>query len=486
MENLEVNFIMDGFPCQGFLNQDGNSFYLDVKSSFPTISYKPRKIACYHDQQVFVLYSNQISGRRIFPYFVVKDYERPMFNTFEFCLDGLQDFLSVSEFYGGKVFCEKINIEGVEYLCECINDVKKTVVKVTSIYPSIKLEKINDIVLRFVQLFTLISYKRIKCTCIHIVEDGKKYELFSLQCEPFSGNKNRHYSLLHAGLIYSNGLWKDILDNYFESKNHSFVSCLNGYISQIDTDLFWQCKIICICGIWDWLGKKKTKKKISLCNGFQVFYEQFDNPLRFLFPKALNDFKLLKDARNEVAHGELTNMSQEEFTELYQAFRRIRLLTVIFIYKELGLPLIYICECIRNSLHGCARNAELDRFVLAQIINDIPFFNVDAETWGYFSQPRINSCFIYNPIKNILELDENTTELAHKESLRGGERFYGNYVARVYPKCKDPVYQNSIFLICGDIHKEIFGSYFLNYEDIPVKFKEKCEKQRTDMLFRRH
>ena len=84
MENLDVNFVIDGFPCQGFLNQDDNTFYLDVKSSFPTISYKPREITCCHEQHVFVLYNNQISSRRIFPEFVVENYERPFFNAFEF------------------------------------------------------------------------------------------------------------------------------------------------------------------------------------------------------------------------------------------------------------------------------------------------------------------------------------------------------------------------------------------------------------------
>ena len=486
MEYIDVNFIIDGFLCQGLLNRDGNAFYIDVKSSFPTISYKPRKITCYHERQVFVLYNNQISSREFLPEFVVENYERPFFNAFEFSLDGLQDFLSVSELYDGIVFCENIKIDGVRYFCECVNDAEKTNIKVTSPYHYVKLEKINDLVLRFVQLFTLVSYKRLTCTSIHIVEDGKKYELFSLQCKSFSGNKNRHYSLLHAGLIYSKGLWKKIFENYFETKNDFFESCLNGYISQIDTDLFWQCKIICICGIWNWLGKKKINNDISLYDGFRILYKRFDEIFYLLFPSALKDFELLKEARNAAAHGALTKRSQDEFDELYQAFRRIRLLTIVFIYQELGLPLIFICECIRDSLHGCVRNVDLDRFVLAQIINDIPFFNVDEKTWEYFSQPRIDSCFVYNPSKNILELDKTTTELAWKESLRGGEPFYGNYVTKVYPKCKDPVYQNNIFIICGDAHKEINGSFLLNYEDVPAEFKEKCEKQRTDLLFRLH
>lgn len=485
MLGKRVDFVIGGFPCQGVLNQDGNSFYLDVKSSFPSISYKPRKITCIHNQQVFVLYNNHISSRRIFPEFVVDNYESPFFGAFEFCLDGLQDFLSVSELYDGKVFSEKVVIDKISYLCECVNDAEKTTVKITPLRQRVELEKINGIVQRFVQLFTLVSYKRVACTSIHIVEDGKKYEFFSWRCKPFVGNKSRHYSLLHAGLIYSKGLWKNILNNYFGTKNDFFEACLNGYISQIDTDLFWQCKIICICGIWNWLGKKKVNADISLSNGFRILYDRLDESLHFLFPGALKDFELLKGARNEAAHGELVERTQEEFDELYQAFRRIRLLTIVFIYQELGVSLIDICKGLRNSLHGSVINVELDRFVLATIINDIPFFNVDEKTWEYFSQPRIDSCFVYNLSENILELDKTTTELAWNESLRGGEPFYGNYVTRVYPKCKNPVYQNTIFIICGDAHKEINGSFLLNYEDVPAKLKEKCEIQRTDLLLKR-
>jgi len=218
---------------------------------------------------------------------------------------------------------------------------------------------------------------------------------------------------------------------------------------------------------------------------FCVCYNRFERKMRDLFPCAIADFQMLVKARNEFAHGKLKKRTQEEFEKLYQAFRRIRLLSIVFIYQELGLPLVFICECIRNSFHGCVRNVELDRFVLAQIINDVPFFNVDEDMWGYFSQPRIDSCFIYNPSKNVLELDKNTTGLAWKESLRGGERFYGDYVTRACPKCKEPVYQNTIFIICNDAHKEINGSFLLNYEDVPAELKEKCEKQRTDLLLRR-
>jgi len=95
------------------------------------------------------------------------------------------------------------------------------------------------------------------------------------------------------------------------------------------------------------------------------------------------------------------------------------------------------------------------------------------------------SCFVYNTSMNLLELDETTTELAWKEHLQSDEPFYGNYVSKVYPKCKDPVYQNSIFIIYGDSHKEVYGSFLLNYEDIPAELKQKCEKQRSDLLFRR-
>lgn len=535
METLNVNFIVDGFPCQGFLNQEGNSFYLDVNSSFPNISYKPRKITCCHERHVFVLYGNQISSRRIFPEFVVENFERPFFSTFEFCLDGLQDFLSVSEFYEGKVFSEKVTINKISYHCECVNDIEKTTIKITSSCRHVELDKINDIVLRFVQLFTLVSYKRVTCSSIHIIDDGKKYEFFSWQCKPFLGNKKRHYSLLHAGLIYNKGLWKNILDNFFEVKNELFVFGLNGFISLIDSDMFWQDKFIRICGIWDQytdqigikvinrykpqdfdcvfvffkdfikkdgpkfsekqkivvdvlLKKQESIKRFlgsHLYERFCALYNQFDIKIQQMFSSSKADFERLKNVRNKVAHGYLIKLPQEEFTELYQAYRRIRLLTIVFIYQEMGLPLSLICKSIRNSFHDCVRNAELDKFVLAQIINDIPFFNVDENTWKYFSRPRIYSCFIYNSSENMLELDKTTTELAWNEHLRGNEPIYGNYVAKACPNCKDPVYQNTIFIICGSAHKEIYGSYLLNYENIPAELKKKCETQRTDLLLRR-
>lgn len=535
MENFEVNFVIDGFPCQGFLNREGNLFDLDVKSSLSTISYKPRKITCWHEHRAFVLYNNQIRSRKIFPEFVIENYETPFFKTFEFCLDGLQDFLSVSELYDGKVFSEKVVIDKISYLCECVTDAEKTTVKITPLCQRAELEKINGIVQRFVQLFTLVSYKRVTCTSIHIVEDREKHEFFSWRCKPFTGIKSRHYSLLHAGLIYSKGLWKNILDNYFGVKNDFFESCLNGYIDLIDGDSLFAHNIINVCGIWDYYTKltrekvdcqytsqdfddvfdflqKTTKKEYMkfsepqqkvidvlfekresvkntigphLYEKICVLYNQFDEKFRLLFPSALHDFKSLKKARAKYAHGEISYRPKEGFEELYQIYRRIRLMTIVFIYQELGISLVEICKGLRNSLHGSVINVELDRFVLSSIVDDTPFFNVDEKTWEYFSQPRIFSCFVYNPSLNLLELDKTTTELAWKEHLRSDEPLYGNYITKVYPKCKDPVYQNNIFIIFGDAHKEINGSFLLNYEDVPAELKEKCEKQRTDRLLRK-
>ena len=105
-------------------------------------------------------------------------------------------------------------------------------------------------------------------------------------------------------------------------------------------------------------------------------------------------------------------------------------------------------------------------------------FDVDEKTWDYFSEPRIFSCFVYNPLKNLLELDKATTELAWNKSLREREPFYENYVIKACPRYKKPVYQNTIFIIYGSAHKEINGSYLLNYEDVPAVLKEKCDAQR--------
>ena len=536
MQNLDVDFVVDGFPCQGILYQEDNTFYLDVTPSISNLSYGAIKITCRHDQQVFVLYKKQISSRRIFPEFVVENYERPVFCTFEFYLDGLQDFLSVSEFYEGKVFSENVKINNISYLCECVNDAEKTTVMITTSSQCVELDRINDIVLRFVQLFTLVSYKRVTCSSIHVVEDGMKYEFYSWIRKAFVGLKGRHYSLLHAGLIYKKCCWKNILVNFFEKKENLFESCLNGYIDLIDGDSLFAHNIINVYGIWDCytrLAKEKidcqftsqdfdevfdflhrtAKKEYLKFSGPQqkvvddlfkkrepimhtigphfyericALYNQLDEEIRLLFPSALRDFKYLKEARSKYAHGVINYRPKEGFEELYQTFRRIRLMTIVLIYEELGVSLIDICNGLRNSLHGCVRNVQLDRFVLSSIVDDTPLFNVDEKTWAYFKQPRVYSCFNYNPLTGFLELDENVSKNAWDEYLHGpSEPFYGNYVTKVYPKCEDPVYLNNVFLIFEGSHREACGLFLLNYEDVPDDLKEKCEFQRTDLLLRR-
>ena len=511
MQNINVDFIIGGFPCQGILHKEDNTFYLEVTSSIPTISYKPRTISCHYEKKLFVLHNNTILSKRIYPDFVVENYEYSFFKSFTINLDGLQDFLSEAEYHNGLVFSEKIKINNESYNCECYNDSKKTLIKIRALNHFVELEKINSIVLRFVQLFTLLSYKRIACTSIQIIDEEKEHEFFTWRNKTFEGQRGRHYSLLHAGLIYKNYCWKNILVNYFDTKRDFFENCLNDYIALIDTNSFWQHKIISICGIWDryiTLTKvkvdcrytfqdfdyifnflqKNIKRDYSLFNETQkgainilfekkkdliknllrsplyerfcVFYNQIDEKIHFIFPQTLTDFNLLKLSRNKYAHGYSNYRPTEDFEEIYQSFRRIRLMTIVFIYEELGISLIDICKGLR--------------------------INVDEKTWNYFKQPKVYSCFNYNKSTGFLELDEKVSEDAWNENLHGhNEPFYGNYVTKVYPKCENPVYLNNIFLIYKGSHREVCGSFLLNYEDVPDDLKKKCEIQRTDLLLRR-
>ena len=243
-QKINVNFVIEGFSCQGILYQEDNRFYLDVTSPIPNISYQPKKIICYQGNQIIVLHENLIRSKRIFPTFVVDNYERSFFYTFSFCLDGLQDFLSESEDRNGFVFSEQIKIDNDLYTCDCFNDTEKTLITIKSPCHSVEINRINFIVQRFVQLFTLLSYKRITCSSIHIVEEKEEYEFFSWMRKSFVGQRGRHYSLLHAGLVYKNCCWRNILVNFFERKHLFFKSCLNGYIDLIDGDsLFGHCKL---------------------------------------------------------------------------------------------------------------------------------------------------------------------------------------------------------------------------------------------------
>ena len=491
--NEPVQFKLDGFSCQGELNLEERSFCLNMYQPVPNISYTPRKITCFAQTHIYVLYDNEFSSKRVLPAFVIKDYEYNAYSCFEMDLDGLQDFLSVSEFHDGFVFCENVEIGGVKYSCECANSSDYTTVRVKTVGQWEPLEKIEGIVQKFIQFFSLISYKKITCTSVKIIDGNQKYEIYTLIQKKYTGDKNWCSSLLHAGLICSKKLWKGILRNFFEKedgKEEIFQKCLTGILAQVESDLFWEYKIINICGIWDQYSrlvemaslKDKTKyKKPPLLTRFEKIYSELDSRIRAVFPAAKEDLVLLKECRDNTAHGENFSLPQKIFEVYYQAFRRMRLMTVIFVYSELGIPIVDIYKGFRHCFHSCVLNANLDKFLLSSIIGDTPLFNVDSRTWSFLLQPRVFPCLKYDVYEGLLKIDIDTTMSAFDRSLKGKEKVYHSYIKQVNREYQHPIMLSSIFIQYKEFHRELCGAFVLNYNDLPADLRAVCEYQRCNM-----
>lgn len=486
----QVLFKLDGFSCRGELNLEEKSFCLKMHQPVPNISYTPRKITCFAENGVYVLYGNKFSSKQVFPAFVVKDYEYNAYSCFEMNLDGLQDFLSVSEFHDGFVFCENVEIGGVKYSCECANNSDYTTVRVKTAGQWVPLEKIEGIVQKFIQFFSLISYKKITCTSVKIIEGNQKYEIGTLIQKKYIGDKNWCSSLLHAGLICSENLWKGILRNFFENKEEIFQKCLTGILAQVESGLFWEYKILNICGIWDQysqlmeiaaLNDKARYKKSPLLTRFEKIYGNLDSRIRTVFPTAKKDLALLKKCRDNTAHGRNFSLPQKIFEEYYQAFRSMRLMTIIFVYSELGIPIVNIYKGIRHCLHSCVLNANLDKFQLSSIIGDTPLFNVDSRTWSFLLQPRVFPCLKYDVYDGLLKIDIDTTMSAFDRSLKGKEKVYHSYIKQANREYQHPIMLSSIFIQYKENHRELCGAFVLNYNDLPADLRGVCEYQRCCM-----
>jgi hypothetical protein len=136
-----------------------------------------------------------------------------------------------------------------------------------------------------------------------------------------------------------------------------------------------------------------------------------DSDVRAVVNLTDEDFDLIKEVRDRIAHGEPPEVPDNEFTRISTTIGRIALLLTYWTFHDLGISKSEFLSAMNATHNLLYLGASVDRKSLARATGTAPFFNVSAEKFELLTSRknlRFDACFIEGPTGEI-ELSEEYT-----------------------------------------------------------------------------
>lgn len=171
-------------------------------------------------------------------------------------------------------------------------------------------------------------------------------------------------------LEYEVMLYASILDKYFSHqviKFHKVTSPnYSEYISKIDNffrDNADFKKILSGTDLIDRLEAKKLfpkKKRLTFKEKQEIYFKHIGEERLKIFINN-DDFKNIKDIRDRAAHGIKEDLDTDT---VYKYLWKVKILTMYFIYMDLGIKEDDFFKMISITFHPIAMNCEIDKYLL--------------------------------------------------------------------------------------------------------------------------
>ena len=174
------------------------------------------------------------------------------------------------------------------------------------------------------------------------------------------------------------------------------------------------------------------------------------------------NIKILKGLRDDVAHANEIKNATSDYTYIFLLKDKLILLIYYLIYKDLGIDDKDVINNFYKSFHELIRNPELNRKFLDLAAGEIPFFNVDQETYE-----NVKSSSLYYI---SLEINEKEKKYKFNKDINdkilkiwsiGKSEFSKmvDFVISFYPKNKvvDAKYLNAAYIQYNDNSIKIHG-----------------------------
>jgi hypothetical protein len=208
----------------------------------------------------------------------------------------------------------------------------------------------------------------------------------------------------------------------------------------------------------------------SFSDQFAYAMAATDNDVRAVINITEEDFKLIKDVRDRIAHGEPPEVTDGDFTRITLTIGKIALLLTYWTLHDLGISKSSFL-CAMNTTHNrLYLQASVDRKSLARATGTAKFFNVSPETFRQLASLRdlrFDACFIEGPPGQI-ELSVDYTARVkrwHTNPTRQGGLF--NWADILEVDSAAIGFHGTAYIECDGKALELSSAFILDRSNMP-------------------
>jgi hypothetical protein len=143
-----------------------------------------------------------------------------------------------------------------------------------------------------------------------------------------------------------------------------------------------------------------TDRDPSFADRYAYAMDHTDSEVRAVINLTNEDFELIKDVRDRIAHGEPPELPDSDFTNIHTIIGKIALLLTYWTIHDLGISKVEFLGAMNATHNRLYLGASVDRKSLARATGTAAFFDVSAEKFELLAARkdlRFNACFIEGP-----------------------------------------------------------------------------------------
>jgi ApeA-like protein len=170
------------------------------------------------------------------------------------------------------------------------------------------------------------------------------------------------------------------------------------------------------------------------------------------------DFELIKDVRDKIAHGEPPEVPDSDFTRVHIVIGKIALLLTYWTHHDLGISKEDFLGAMNATHNRLYLGASIDMKSLERATGTAPFFNVSADKFERLASRkdlRFDACFIEGPAGEIEQSEEYTARWKnwHSNPRRASGTFQWHIIFEVESEAVQ--YHGTVYVESGDRSLEL-------------------------------
>ena len=311
------------------------------------------------------------------------------------------------------------------------------------------------------------------------------------------------------GLLWKatlDGKWQTVIENYYKSahrkvtwrrlagmqryegfweyKIFGFVSILDYYVSQVSekckvpktaTSKLCQKEIDRVVSALSSITSEDQRKKIadelkklemkalSFAAKFNHAISATDQDVVKIIAISDDDFTLIKETRNKIAHGDELPLKEGDFQRIHTLINKIALLLTHWAFMDFGLSKDDFVNALRMTHNPMRLSAQLNSMHLARVTGTAKFFTISKREFRKISTLKgIGSGACFNELKNgNFKFSETRTKL-YKDWMKDVSRSTGVFTHEdIFHVEKGNVsYAGEAYALCGSDSLQLHSAFF--------------------------